>query len=226
MKNNDTEKKKEIVKLLTEKSCMKQDVYENTRNAFDLIKKKLDNLNRFLSDYLPKKYPDVNVNYRDRGGFEADLKLAGDVLVFNRHSNVFYFDRSHQIFQSSYVKEDETRAYCGMINVYNFLSDSIKYNRREDIGYLVARIFINKDMHYFVEGKREIGFLYTNFHQAIFDEAAAESFVESTVTYCLNFDLLTPPFKDVSYVSVEELYNAINNMKVKTGKRLGFKFEA
>ena len=44
------------------------------------------------------------------------------------------------------------RTYCGVINMYNFLSDSFKYNRENDLGYLIGRMFINKE-NTFVEGK-------------------------------------------------------------------------
>ena len=65
------------------------------------------------------------------------------------HTNTFSFDKSHQIWNSSYVKEDEYKAYCGVINVYNFLSDSFKYNRANDLGYMIGRLFINKEKHFF-----------------------------------------------------------------------------
>ena len=31
------------------------------------------------------------------------------------------------------------------------------------MGYCIGRIFINKENHYFVEGKRQLGFLYNDF---------------------------------------------------------------
>jgi len=34
-----------------------------------------------------------------------------------------------------------------MISIYNFLSDSFKFNRVNDIGYLIARVFTNKENH-------------------------------------------------------------------------------
>src|SRR5574340_1141800 len=57
------------------------------------------------------------------------------------HTNVFEFDTRHLVWKTSYVKEKATRSFCRMINVYNFLPDSFKYNRANDLGYLVARIF-------------------------------------------------------------------------------------
>ena len=45
------------------------------------------------------------------------------------------------------------RSFCGVINIYNFLSQTLlKYNRLNDAGFLIASVFINKDYHFFVEG--------------------------------------------------------------------------
>ena len=113
-----------------------------------------------------------------------------------------------------------------MINIFNFLSDSFKYNRTNDLGYLVGRVFINKENHYFIEGKRQLGFLYTDFVNATIDKNAIKSIIESTILYCLNFDLFTPPFDSVKELSVSEIQEASNSMNIKTGKRLGFRFQS
>jgi hypothetical protein len=78
----------------------------------------------------------------------CELKAAGDLIIFHMHTNVFKLDQSHSLWKSSYLEEDEMRGYFGLINVYNFLSDSFKFNREGDLGYLVARIFLNKDGHF------------------------------------------------------------------------------
>ena len=44
--------------------------------------------------------------------------------------------------------------------------------------------------------------------------------------YTINFDLLTPPYDSVKEVSVYEMQTTLDNMKIKTGKRLGFRFQA
>ena len=74
------------------------------------------------------------------------------------HTNTFYL-KNHHIWNSSYVKEDKYRAYCSVINVYNFLSDSFKYNRVNDLGFMIGRIFINKEKHFFTEGNGRMSFL-------------------------------------------------------------------
>ena len=113
-----------------------------------------------------------------------------------------------------------------MINVYNFLADSFKYNRINDIGYLVARFFLNKDLHYFVEGKRQLGFLYNDFVNEVINSDKIRKIIESSILYSMDFDLLTPPYDTMKVVSVSEVNEVTSAMSIKTGKRLGFKFQA
>lgn len=215
-----------ILKSLKEKSSMKQDVYEKTLQAFNLMKTvAFDIIRDIKSDptHIDKR---VIVEYRERGEFEFEIRISGDLLIFAMHTNIFEFDKSHLIWRSSYLKEDHYRSFCGMINIYNFLNDSFRYNRMNDLGYLIGRIFTNKENHYFLEGKRQLGFLYNDFVHATIDEKAIRSVLESTILYCLNFDLYTPPFDSIREISVSEMQAASESMQIKTGKRLGFRFQA
>ena len=223
---DDKTKTKKLFNTLIEKATLKQDVYNNTLKALNLLKGGMEELvfqyNKIESEKA-KKIPFV---FRDRSEFEAELKFAGDTLVFMMHTNVFEMPRDHEVMKTPYVKEDSDRSYCGIINIFNFLSDSFKYNRINDVGYLIGRIFINKDMHYFIEGKREIGFLYESFTNAKMTKKMALEIIESAVLYTINFDLLTPPYNNIKEVTVQEFRAALDPMQIKTGKRLGFKFQA
>jgi hypothetical protein len=163
---------------------------------------------------------------KDQGEFETHLQFAGDILVFMMHTNVFEFSRYHDVMLTTYIKEDKDRSYCGIINIYNFLADSFKYDRSNDLGYLIGRIFVNKDMCYFIEGKREIGLLYNNFGKEKLDKKAARQIMESAILYTINFDLLTPPYDSQKEVTVMEMKSFMDSFALKTGKRLGFKFQA
>lgn len=215
-----------IIQMLKEKSTMKQDVFKITMDIFDDFKSTLKEVVEELSSVITKVDTRVSLDYRSINEFNAEIKIAGDTLIFQAHTNVFHFDKSHHVWSSSYVKEDHYRAYCGMINVYNFLSDSIKYNRENDLGYLIGRIFINREKHFFVEGKRQLGFLYNNFPQSVIDKTTVRSIIESAILYCLDFDLLTPSYDTMKEVSVHEIQELTKNMVITTGKRLGFKFQA
>ncbi|MAU35969.1 MAG: hypothetical protein CMD14_01185 [Flavobacteriales bacterium] len=210
-----------ILKLLKEKSCTKQKVYKITKSVFaeiqDILSEKAIRLNNAVSD------PDVDISYEETGDFDAKLKFSGDTLLFNMHTNIFDFDSSHQIHKTSYVKEDKMRSFCGVINIYNFLSDSLKYNRLNDAGFLIARIFINKDNHFFVEGDAELGFLFNDLINQKINKEQLENIINSAIEYSLNFDLQTPDFNTVKMVSVHQIIEANNNHKIKTSKRLGFK---
>lgn len=218
--------KEVIINQLSRKALTKQDVYIEVLSIFNDLKKVLQEIVEDYNKDLIRIDERLLLEYTDKGSFEAELKVAGDVLVFIMHSNVFNFDKNHSIRKMSYVSNDELVAFSGVINIYNFLSDSFKYNRMEDLGYLVARMFINKDKHFFVEGKRQLGFLYNNFEKAIIDKKALREIVETSMKYVLDFDLLVPPYEKVKLATVGQVHKKINDSKTITGKRLGFQFKS
>lgn len=226
MEQNNKAPRDLIVATLVEKSAMKNRVYDNTIETFNIVKMVLQNLTQELASILKNTEKKIRIEYKDRGKFEVELRVAADVLVFSMHSNVFKFDRNHNIWKLPYVQDDKMNAYCGTINIYNFLSDSFKYNRFDDLGYLIGRIFINRENHYFVEGKRQMGFLYNNFGQSIIDENNIRKIVESALLYALDFDLLVPPYDTIKIASVAQMNSKIDSGKLQTGKRLGFKFNS
>ncbi len=93
-----------------------------------------------------------------------------------------------------------------------------------DEGYLIARIFINKDSHFFVEGDKQLGFLFNDFVKQVINIDELERIINSAMIYSLNFDLQTPNINDVNVVSVHEILEMNSNQKIRTAKRLGYKF--
>jgi hypothetical protein len=217
---------KDLFKAVVAKAGFKQEVYATTLKAFNQFKVET---NRLTGDYHKKirqtQWP-IPFEYKDRGTFEFELKFGSDVLVFFMHTNVFEFSRDHEVMKTSYIKEDKKRSYCGIIHIFNFLADSFKYNRTNDIGYLIGRVFVNRESHYFIEGKREIGLLYNNFSSSKLDIHAINSIIQSSIQYTLNFDLLTPPYDNMKEVTVQEMQTTVDNYQIRTGKRLGFRFQA
>ena len=45
----------------------------------------------------------VRLEFRDRGNFDAEIKIAGDVLIFNMHTNIFEFPRNHEIWKNHII---------------------------------------------------------------------------------------------------------------------------
>lgn len=222
MNNEDALNK--ILETLCTKSSLKQDVYSETKNQFQELKKVAFN----LVEEIKSKICDVDnrlvVDYTEKGTYEFRIKIAGDVLVFHQHTNVFKFDESHPLWKTTYLTEDNDRAYCGIINIYNFLSDSFKYNRVNDMGYLVGRIFLNKENHFLTEGKRKLGFLYNDFASQEFSPEVMKNILEHLIMHALEFDLFTPPYEAVKEASVYEIKSIGDTIQLKTGKRIGFQF--
>ena len=165
-------------------------------------------------------------SFHEKGPFEAEFRLAADMLLFSMHSNVFVFNREHPVWKVEYIKKDPLNSYCGIVNIYNFLSDSFKYNRMQDLGYLIARIFINRENHFFVEGKRQSGELVKDFEKDVISKDVVKQILDTSIRYAIEFDLLVPPYDQVKIASVEQMKEEINQSKIQTGKRLGFKFNS
>lgn len=214
-----------VVELIKTKTTTKRNVFENTKLLFEDLKHALKEVGNDLFSKTTSKNPIV-IEVTDKGQYEARIKVGGDTLIFIMHSNVFDFDTSHRIHKTSLVREDRLASLCGQIYVYNFLSDSFKYNRYNDIGYLLARIFINKDNHFFVEGKKQIGFLYNDFENDIIDKNKFINIIDNLILHALEFDLYTPPYESFAEVTVEQIEEVSNNLKFQTAKRMGFKFGA
>ncbi len=122
------------------------------------------------------------------------------------------------------MQSDTANSYCGVINVYNFLSDSFKYNRNADEGYLIGRIFINREKCFWVEGKRQTIARPMAFGQRRIDREALVEIVEAAVNYAINFDLLTPPYEENKRVTVDQFNTKLDNSKFVTGKRISYDF--
>lgn len=212
--------------LVFTKSELKQNVYQATKDTFELFRRETRELIELFRARSREEGHQIAFEFTDRGDFEFEVKFAGDILLFMMHTNVFEFSRDHQVMKTPYVREDPRRSYCGVIHIYNFLADSFAYQRDNDLGYMIGRVFINNERHYFIEGKRELGMLYTNFNTSEVSQESVQGIIESAIEYTTNFDLLTPPYDEVKLVSVGEMRTNFDKKSLVTGKRLGFRFQA
>ncbi|MFN4084105.1 MAG: hypothetical protein ACK4K9_10780 [Bacteroidia bacterium] len=214
-----------IKNQLLSKAALKQLVYKQTVSEFNRLKKIAAEICNNLNENSEIEKNNVIVKIYEKGDFEFHLKFGSDTLVFMLHTNIFNFEPGHFIFDSEYIKADQTREYCGMIQVYNFLSDSLKYNRQNDLGYLIARIFINKDLHFFIEGKRPLSVKYNNIECCQINDYNLNDIILEAMHYCINFDLMVPPIELVNYLSVEQKNVLSFSSGMPTGKRLGFNMQ-
>lgn len=215
-----------ICQLLIQKGELKQQIYSSTLESMELFKQCAKEFEDYYEENCAEQHPRVTVDYNGKNLHEFKLRFAGDVLIFLMHTNIFEFPRDHEVMKTPYIREDQTRSYCGVIHIFNFLSDSFRYNRINDSGYMIGRIFINKDKHFYVEGKRELAKVLNNFNNRELDKQSVEEILMSAIQYTINFDLLVPEYSNLVEISVNDILQIEDqNMILKTGKRLGFRFE-
>jgi hypothetical protein len=226
MPDESAQRKLMILETLKSKSVLKEKVADNTAVAFAIIKDILKTLTKEINTSLLGVDPRIRMEYTDRSNFDAQLRVAADMLLFSMHSNIFQFDREHPAWKTAYIQKNKFNAYSGVINIYNFLADSFRFSRLEDLGYLIARIFINHENQYFVEGKRQMGMLFTNFGNEEFSKESLQKIVYTSINYALEFDLLVPPYDAIKIASVGQAESKIQQTRLITGKRLGFQFNS
>ena len=215
---------KDIINILNEKASTKQDVYRKTQEIFiDLQKILKQKANRIFKE-IKEKDKNIEVSFSSKGKFEAQIKFSGETLLFHMHSNIFTLPNNHSLYKTKYIKEDSLRIFFGVIHVYNFLSDSLKYNRVNDSGFLISRIFINKDLQFFVEGDQEIGYLFNDFLKQKINNEYLNKIIDVLMIHALNDDLVAPEFNRVREIYVHQILDMNSNQKIKTSKRLGYKF--
>ena len=212
-----------LIALINAKGKLNKDVNDVTSEVFAMLKKVLS----FLEKTLKQNIVDarIKIKYRDTSTFESEIAVGDDVLVFIMHTNVFVFELSNPINSTGYVKEDVTRAACGMISIYNFLSDSFQYERKNDVGHLIARLFVNREKHFFVEGKKQLGILFNDFHGNTINEESLLTIVENSIQYSISIDPMVPPLEMMKELSVHNAIEYSLQASIATGKRLGFKFD-
>jgi len=223
MNNSKTEA---IFNLLKSKSIVKQKIFDNTYNVFNMLKETLQEIASEFNPQLSSIDTRVTVSYTNRSMFEAQLRIAGDMLVFSMFTNAFEFDKSHSVWKNSYVAKNKYNSICGMISIYNFLNDSFRYNRTNDLGYLIARIFVNHEFCFFVEGKQQMSNWVNSFGTTVISKPILRDVVESAFLYTLNFDLLVPPYDSIKVITLGQMNSKIEAERFQTGKRLGFTFNS
>ena len=216
--------KKYLADLLNTRAVLKQDIYANTIEWFKVLKKSVEKCLDELKDQISD--PRIRLRLEDKSDTEIRLYIGSDVIVFAMHTNVFKFSEQDYAAQTSYVQREPKNGYCGVIQIYNFLADSYEYNRFNDVGYMIGRLFINHENHFLVEGKQQLGFLYRNFMNQVINEAMMEEIVYKIAIQAIDFELLSPPYQMVEKTTVHELQSLSISSELKTGKRLGFRFSS
>lgn len=206
--------------LLESKSTAKQVTYKNLLAAFNLLRKES---NRVVTELAAKAKPDdedVTIYFRDINEHEFEVKLAGDLLVFVLHTNIVTFDPNSPIMQEPYIRQNVVNRYFGQIMIYNFMADSLKYNRLNDPGYLLVRLLINHEGRYVVEGDGQLATLANKISPDPITEPELNVLVKIAMTLAIENDLMAPSFPDVRFITVHQKQE--KTQELGAGQKIGF----
>ncbi len=211
-----------IYKILEDKGTLKQKVFDNTLQTLKLIKQVSKELETELNEKLEKiKDARINLKFRNTGLFQAELKVAGDLLVFFMHSNIFRFPAKSKIWKVDYLKEEPANGFVGIIRIYNFLADSFKYHRTEDLGLLLSRIFVDRNNNFWLEQLSEDFKSSYMIEPQPVDKDVIRQILEQNIIFALNFDAEVLDYDQVKLTTVNEIIEA-RKIGSPTGKKVGF----
>ncbi|MFZ9732497.1 MAG: hypothetical protein ACO31C_06110 [Schleiferiaceae bacterium] len=211
-----------ILQTLATKSSNKQLVHRRVLSAFSELRRVVQSVAVDLNSKMVGIDRSVVVEFVDRGEFEFEIRFSGDSLVFQVHTNAFLLPEEHSLRDTDYVKSNPNRAYYGLIHVYNFLSDSFRMRRLNDVGTLMSRFFVNGEGHHFAEG---VGPLNLPLSESEVSGDDLQQWLYRLMVTAMDFDLQAAPFQAVQDVSVLALEGIREELRQRTGKRLGFRPE-
>ena len=206
---------------LKQKSTAKQAIYRNTLAAFDCLRQVSQELVLELAHKRPPLDASVVLEYRSINDLEFHIRFSGDLLVFVMHSNIVTFADDYGPMPSAYVRGDFRRRFFGHIMAYNFMADSIKYQRLNDPGYLVGRLLVNIENHYFLEGVQQLELPNNDMSDNVLTTDAMRLFIESAMIAAVNNDLIAPPLTEIQKINVKQ---KLENQQVSRGSKVGFSF--
>ncbi|MES2589207.1 MAG: hypothetical protein V4622_09510 [Bacteroidota bacterium] len=218
------ENRKEVLGLLHSKAALKQDIHFDTLEVFGSFKKIMQEEVAFLKSQLTDER--IRMQYVDKGQYESQIFVGSDLLFFHMHTNVFLLPDDHPFWKLKYLKKNRDNGYFGIIYIYNFLAQSVLQGRDSDPGYLIGRIFVNKEGHFFIEGKGALGLEFKDVEKSVISNDLLKDILYKSFSFAAQFELLCPPFEMMSEVNVLQIQEISSSLNLQTGKRLGFKFSA
>lgn len=211
----------QIQRLLENKSAAKQITFRKLLEAFEALAKES---RRVMAELKKKGKPgdqDVTVDFKRINEHEFQLKLAGDLLIFVMHTNIVTFDETHDVMKDPYIREKDINRYFGQIMIYNFMSDSVKFHRINDPGYLLARLLINHDGRYIIEGEGKLGVVFSHISDTSISESDLNILVKLALTLAIENDLMAPPYPQVKFITLHQKIE--KTQELGAGQKIGFR---
>ena len=222
----DVEKKalNEILDQLKSKACLKQKAFKNIVDVFASLKLEAEDISVQLNTKIQEVDKSVEVELSEKNEYEFHVKVGSDVLIFTLTTNIVTFKNEYAVMQSEYVQEKEERRYFGQILIYNFMADSLKYGRLDDPGYLIARVLINHEDHFYVEGVEQLNFLFSDITNNIISKEWLRLVIEKCISAAIDMDLIGANYPDIKITTLKQKMK--DEKPMGEGQKLGFQMKS
>ena len=204
---------------LNSKARLKQKVWKTTIQFFLGLKTEAEKLVAEIKD-SNENDNEIIFEIRYISEFEFHVYCGSDLIVYTLQTNIVTFDPSHYLMQNKYIQQSEDLPFFGQIMIYDFMADSLRYNRMEDTGYLLSRILINSENHFMIEGVRGLHYLFDGIDKAIGSEENYSLLIKKSLAVAVDSDLLAPDFSQVQFVTLGVRMKG--DKELGHGKKIGF----
>jgi hypothetical protein len=208
-----------IKSMLESKSTAKQKTFRHLDEAFNMLS---TDSRRIIAELKNNSHPDEDITlyFKNISKHEFHVKLAGDLLIFVMHTNIITFDDEHDVMKDDYVRGNDVNRYFGQINIYNFMYDSLRYNRGNDPGYLIGRLMINHEDRFFMEGEKPFTNLYGKISSTPIDDPTLQNIVKLSLQIAIKNDLMSPPYSKVRSITLNQKNE--HTIELGGGQKIGF----
>ena len=204
---------------LNSKAKLKQKVWKNSIEFFMGLKTEAAKLVEKLkmADEDKNGFP---VEIRYISDFEFHIYCGSDLVVYALQTNIVTFNSKHYLMQNKYTQQGEELRFFGQIMIYDFMADSLRYNRMEDTGYLLGRILVNVENHFMIEGVRSLHYLFEGIEKAESSKENHSLLIKKSLAIAVDSDLLAPDFSQVQFVTLGVRMKG--DKELGHGKKIGF----
>lgn len=192
-----------IYETLRGKSALNKKVLTETQQAFRILRERAEKTALRLREIIVSKKDEMEAKVGDGGEFSFSIEIGPDIITFSNMQDVSAPSGEMPCLKSAYVQQDPSRAYFGQILVYNFLTSSYLQRRMQDPGYMVARILVNKDGVFTVEGVGKVTEEFTDLSATPVNVENMQKLVETCILASLAIDLMMPPADQIQIIPLE-----------------------
>ena len=209
-----------IKHLLESKSSAKQTAYKHICKAFSILQAEAVSIVAELKRRAKPNDKDVTVEFNLISDLEFDVKLAGDMLIFVMNTNIVTLEETHHVMSDEYIRQNDVNRYFGQVMVYNFMAESLKYNRNNDPGYLLARLMVNHENRFFIEGEKDLE-PYNKISENPLTEEDLKKVVKIVLKMAIENDLVAPAFTEVKSITLNQKKD--HTLELGGAQKIGFR---